>query len=360
MKKTRTSSRKQHHVEITVSKDVSFRNKTAGLERWEFVHNALPELDLSEVDPSTSFLKKRLFLPIIISSMTGGYQAAARINRQLAEVCAEKGLAMGVGSQRQAMEDDSFHHTFHVVREAAPDISLFGNIGAAEVARLKDASAVLKLAELVHADAFAVHLNPLQEFLQPEGNPEFCGVLKGIAMLVREMPIPIIVKEIGAGISAAVARRLIDVGVEIIDVAGAGGTSWAGVEILRRNGSDAKRDSETRAVEESFASSFWDWGIPTVDALRQVTALKFEHPTLTLISSGGIHNGLDVAKSLAFGADLAGSARPMLKALKKGGTKGLKKEIEKWEMELRGAMFLTGSKTIAELQQQQLVLKSTT
>lgn len=357
MKKTRTSSRKQQHVEITVSKDVSFRTKTAGFERWEFLHNALPELNFSEVDPSTSFLNKKLSLPLIISSMTGGYADAARINRHLAEVCAERGLAMGVGSQRQAMEDKTFHHTFRVVREVAPDIAIFGNIGAAEVARMKDASGVRKLAELVHADGFAVHLNPLQEFLQPEGNADFRGVLKGVAMLVQELSIPIIVKEIGAGISASVARRLLEVGVQIIDVAGSGGTSWAGVEIIRRDGDNSKRNHRRSKREESFASSFWDWGIPTVDAVRQVASLKNQHSNLKVIASGGIHDGLDVAKSLAFGADLAGSALPMLKAFEAGGTKGLKREIEKWEMELRGAMFLTGSKTVTDLQKQQLVMK---
>lgn len=358
MKKTRTSSRKQQHVEITVSKDVSFRSKTPGFERWDFVHNALPELNFSEVDPSTVFLTKRLSLPLIISSMTGGYADAARINRQLAELCAEKGLAMGVGSQRQAMEDDTYHHTFRVVREVAPEIPIFGNIGAAEVARMKNASGIRKLADLVHANAFAVHLNPLQEFLQPEGNPEFRGVLQGIEMLVKELSVPIIVKEIGAGISLDVARRLVEAGVRIIDVAGSGGTSWAGVEILRRNGEQSRRNRSKQSHEESFATAFWDWGIPTVDALRQVASLKHTHPSLVVISSGGIQSGLDVAKSIAFGADLAASARPMLKALEAGGPARLRKELDNWEMELRGAMFLTGSKSINELQQRQLVLKS--
>ncbi|HEY5616239.1 MAG TPA: type 2 isopentenyl-diphosphate Delta-isomerase [Bacteroidota bacterium] len=354
MKSTRTSSRKQQHVEITLSKDVSFRSKTAGFERWEFLHNALPELNFSDLDTSVSFLGKRLSFPLIVSSMTGGYADAARINRGLAEVCAEKGLAMGVGSQRQAIENSTFHRTFSVVREAAPDIAVFGNIGAAEVARLKDATPVLRLIDLVRADGFAVHLNPLQEFLQPEGSTDFRGVLNGIAMLVKRLSVPVIVKEIGAGISAHVAKRLIEVGVSIIDVAGSGGTSWAGVEILRRNGASQGKKKTVR----SFADAFWDWGIPTVDALRQVTSLRQQTPSLTVIASGGLHNGLDLAKSLAFGANLGGSARSFLKALEAGGTKGLAQEITRWEMELKGAMFLTGSRTISELQNQQLVLKT--
>jgi len=286
--------------------------------------------------------------------MTGGYKDAGRINRGLAEVCAEKGLAMGVGSQRQAIEDSTFHSTFSVVREIAPDIPVFGNIGAAEVARLQDASPVLRLVELIRADGFAVHLNPLQELLQPEGDTNFRGVLRGIEMLVKRLPVPVIVKEIGAGISAAVARRLIDAGVRIIDVAGSGGTSWAGVEILRRNG--VRNSKKSRRA--SFADLFWDWGIPTVDALRQVASLKTGTPALTVIASGGIHSGLEIAKSIAFGADLAGSARPLLKALERDGQQGLRRELERWMMELKGAMFLTGSRTIADLQQQQLVLKA--
>jgi isopentenyl-diphosphate delta-isomerase len=314
-------------------------------------------LNFSEVDPSTTFLGKRLSFPLIISSMTGGYHDAIRINRQLAEVCAEKGLAMGVGSQRQALEDSKHHRSFSVVREVAPGIPIFGNIGGAEVAKLKDAAGVRKLAELIRADAFAVHLNPLQEFLQPEGNPEFKGVLDGIARLVKELGIPIIVKEIGAGISMSVARRLLDIGVRIIDVAGAGGTSWAGVEILRRRNVRKER-KEGKAGRAAFADAFWDWGIPTVDALRQVSSLKTEHPSLTLISSGGISGGVDIAKSIAFGADLAAAARRFLRILESGGTKGLLEELRGWEMDLRGAMFLTGARTISDLQQQRLVLKA--
>ncbi|MBI3111274.1 MAG: type 2 isopentenyl-diphosphate Delta-isomerase [Ignavibacteriales bacterium] len=351
MKTSRTTSRKQQHVEITVGKDVSFRGKSTGFEHWEFQHNALPELDVSEVNTATTFLGKSVSLPLFISSMTGGYKDAARINRLLAEVCAERGIGMGVGSQRQAMEDGTFHKTFSVVREVAPDIPLFGNIGAAEVAKQKDPSKMQKLVDLVRADAFAVHLNPLQEFLQPEGNPEFRGVLDGIAMMVKRLPIPVIVKEIGAGISMSVARRLVDVGVTIIDVAGAGGTSWAGVEILRRNGAREK-------AQNDFASGFWDWGIPTVDALRQVCSLKTQHPLLTVLSSGGISSGMDVAKSIAFGGDLAGAARPMIKTLEVSGKKGLLAMIHRWEMELRGAMFLTGSRTVKELREQRLVLRS--
>ena len=352
MKSSQTSSRKQQHVEITLSKNVSFRGKTSGFERYDFVHNALPELDFSEIDPSTTFLGKTVSLPILISSMTGGYKDAVRINRGLAEVCAHKNIPLGVGSQRQALEDSTYHRSYSVVREVAPRIPVFGNIGASEVARLKDASPVKRLADLIQADGFAVHLNPLQEFLQPEGDPRFRGVLNGIAMLVKNLGIPVMVKEIGAGISVAVARRLIDAGVRIVDVAGSGGTSWAGVEILRRNGHGKERRPGRR---RDYAPQFWDWGIPTAEALRQVSELKTKTPDLFLIASGGLASGLDVAKAIALGANMTGVARHMLKLFEKKRASGLIAELDAWEMELKGAMFLTGSRSLKDLQHQTLL-----
>lgn len=337
--RTRTTiSRKQQHVALTVSRDVRFRTKTTGFEHYEFVHNALPELNYQEISTSSSFLGKQLAAPLLVSCMTGGYRDALRINRQLAEVCEEQGIAMGVGSQRQALEDTQYHRTFSVVREVAPSTPIIGNIGAAEVATMTTADAAQKLVDMIKADAFAVHLNPVQELLQPEGNTNFKGVLKGIELLVKHLPVPVIVKEIGAGISADVARRLLDAGVRYIDVAGAGGTSWAGVETLRR---------KDRAV----ASRFWDWGIPTAESLRAVAQLKSATRPFTLIASGGIASGIDVAKSIALGADLAGAARPMLQVLTSGGPAGLRTLIAQWKEELRGVMFLTGSATIAALAQ---------
>jgi isopentenyl-diphosphate delta-isomerase len=255
---------------------------------------------------------------------------------------------MGVGSQRQVLDNEMFARSFSVVREISKDIPLFGNIGAAEVARMKELAPFQRLADLIGADGFAVHLNPLQEFLQPEGNTNFAGVLKGIERLVKGLPIPILVKEIGAGISGAVARRLLETGVSIIDVAGAGGTSWAGIEIMRRKSASA-------AESESLSRAFWDWGIPTAEALHDAAQLRSEYPLMKIISSGGISSGLDAAKSIAFGADYAGIARPVLKAWAVGGKRGLDQFIKQWEREFRGAMFLTGSQTIFQLQQQLLV-----
>lgn len=329
-------------MDITLTKDVRFRGKTTGLERLEFVHNALPELNLDDVDTRTRFLGKELALPLMVSCMTGGYADALKINRNLASVCESAGIALGVGSQRQALEESRYHRTFSVVREAAPTIPIVGNIGAAEVARMKDAGEAVRLAELVGADAFTVHLNPLQEFLQPEGNPAFRGVLSGIAMLARSLPIPLIVKEIGAGLSPDVIRRLLDAGVRIIDVAGAGGTSWAGVEAIRRS-------------DRGPAERFWDWGIPTSQALRDAAALRAEGHEMTLIASGGIASGLDAAKCIALGADVAAAARPVIVALQKGGTRGLRNLIGQWSMEIRGAMFLTGSARLGDLRSAKLV-----
>lgn len=334
-----TPSRKKQHIDLTLSRDTGFRTKTTGLERYEFEHNALPEINLAEVDTGTTFLGRRVSLPLMVSCMTGGYADALAINRRLAEVCQLTRIAMGVGSQRQAMENAAYHRTFSVVREVAPDIPVVGNLGAAEVATMTDVEPVKRLVDLVRADAFTVHLNPLQEFLQPEGNPNFRGVLNGIGRLVRELPVPIIVKEIGAGISAHVAQRLLEAGVQYIDVAGAGGTSWAGVEILRRN---SRRDGVAH-------HGFWDWGITTATAVQEVAQLK-SNRSFSLIASGGISSGIDVGKCLALGADMAGAARPLLLALHKGKQRGLLSLLDQWTAELRGVMFLTGSRTIADLQ----------
>jgi len=272
--------------------------------------------------------------------MTGGYAGAEKINRQLAEACAEFSIAMGVGSQRQSLENSLFHASFKTVRTAAPEIPLVGNIGAAQIANLHSVDIIRDAVAMIQADALAVHLNPAQELLQPEGSPTFKGVLMSIEMLVNKLHVPVIVKEIGAGISESVAQALVDTGVKYIDCAGAGGTSWAGVELLRRKSSSADM------------SPFWDWGIRTADSIIAVRKI-LKHGTV--IGSGGITNGLEAAKAIALGADIAGAARPMLQALDTGGVRGLRSMIESWIHQLRGAMFLTGSATIEELQRAQII-----
>jgi isopentenyl-diphosphate delta-isomerase len=338
--RSQTTSRKQEHVELVLKNNVGFRSKTTGFEEWDFVHNALPELDFSDTDPAQTFLGKKLAAPFIVSCMTGGYAGAKKINKDLAEVCAEFPIAMGIGSQRQAIENDLFHASFKIAREVAPDIPLIGNIGAAQVAKQSSVDRIRSAVELIRADALAVHLNPAQELLQPEGNPIFKGVLEGIEMLVLNLHVPVIVKEIGAGISGQVAQLLTDVGVKYIDVAGAGGTSWSGVELLRR---------KTGTVDMSM---FWDWGIRTADS---IVAVRNVLKKGVVIGSGGITNGLEAAKAIALGADMVGAARPMLQELNAHGKKGLQKLIAAWIHQLRGAMFLTGSQTIEQLRRTEII-----
>ncbi|MCX6140159.1 MAG: type 2 isopentenyl-diphosphate Delta-isomerase [Candidatus Kapabacteria bacterium] len=328
-------SRKQDHVNLALSGKVSFREKTNGFERYEFVYNALPELDLADVDTRTTFCGVELRSPFLITGMTGGYPDAERINRGLAEACDACGIAMGVGSMRAALEQNEPDPTFSVVREVSQRVPIIANIGAAQAAAWhRDGSLssyVDRALALTGARALAIHLNPLQELLQPEGEPRFRGVLTAISALVRSEQATIIVKEVGAGISGAVARRLVEVGVEIIDVAGAGGTSWAGVEILRRH-------------DVSSVDHLWDVGIPTAECVRQCSGI-----VPTIIASGGISTGTDAAKAIALGAHMAGSARPILEAFADGGVQGAVNLLREWELQLRQWMFLTGCSQLNDL-----------
>ena len=331
-----TPSRKREHVDIALHEDVGFRTKTNGFEHWEYEHNALPELNVSEIDTRTDFLGRSLSFPLMITGMTGGYEEATSINRELALACEELRIALGLGSQRQALENGDYHESYATARRHAPHIPIVANIGAVELARWgKDQSPGQRLVDMVQADALAIHCNPLQEFLQPEGAPEFRHVLDSIALLVSRLAVPVVVKEVGAGISAEVAVRLMNVGVQWIDVAGAGGTSWAGVEMLRREG------------EKPVSRTFWEWGIPTADALVSVKERTGDR--LSLIASGGITDGVMIAKSLSLGAELAGSARPLLLALKNHGPSGLYRVLNSWKNDLQGVMFLTGAKDIQHL-----------
>lgn len=328
-------SRKEEHVHLALSGNATFREKSNGFERYEFVYNALPEIDLADVDTRTEFCGMELQSPLLVTGMTGGYPDAERINKGLAEACETCGIAMGVGSMRAALEHRELESTFAVVRDVSDRVPIIANIGAAQAAVWNREgslqSYVQRAVTMTGASALAVHLNPLQELLQPEGEPRFRGVLDAIATLVRSEQIPIIVKEVGAGISGAVARRLADVGVTIIDVAGAGGTSWAGVEILRRN------DAQT-------VDHLWDVGIPTAECVTQCVGI-----VPTIIASGGISNGTEVAKAVALGARLVGSARPILEAFAADGTKGVVSLVREWELQLRQWMFLTGCQHLNDL-----------
>ena len=328
-------SRKEEHVNLALSGKATFREKSNGFDRYEFVYNALPEIDLADVETQTEFCGMALQSPLLVTGMTGGYPDAERINKGFAEACETCGIAMGVGSMRAALEHRELESTFAVVRDVSNRVPIIANIGAAQAAVWHREGSLHSYVEravaMTGASALAVHLNPLQELLQPEGEPRFRGVLDAIATLVRSEQIAIVVKEVGAGISGDVARRLADVGVTMIDVAGAGGTSWAGVEILRRS------DAET-------VDHLWDVGIPTAECITQCVGI-----VPTIIASGGISNGTEVAKAVALGARLVGSARPILEAFAADGTKGVVALVRLWELQLRQWMFLTGCQHLNDL-----------
>ena len=348
-----TIERKHSHVEICLHGDVAFNRKTTGFERFDFEHNALPEICFSDIDLSTTFLGKRISAPLMISSMTGGYSEAAALNRHLAEAAEHFRIPLGVGSMRQVLENSSYRESFAIVRKYAPSVQIFANIGAPEIAKGLTDTEISTMLELLQADGLIVHLNAAQEIFQPEGNTDFRHVLEQLSIITAKIPIPVIVKEVGCGISASAALRLIEAGVKVIDVAGAGGISWQKVEEIRytRQFGQETRFS-TPALEELL-----NWGIPTAQCLLDISALRKEHSafkTIEIIASGGIQCGTDIAKSLALGAQIAASARCMLKALHQGV---LKETIATWLNDLRTVMFLTGSANIEQLRNTSLIIK---
>jgi isopentenyl-diphosphate delta-isomerase len=329
------STRKDDHLRICLEEDVRPQTLGTGLDRYRFVHQALPELSLAQVGLGTTFLSKSLRAPLLISSMTGGTRPAQAVNRCLAEAAQNLGLGMGVGSQRAALEDPQWTDTY-CVRDVAPDILLIANLGAVQLNGAHAIAHCQRAVDMIAADALALHLNPLQEGLQPEGDTDFCGVLEKIQDVCRALPVPVIVKEVGYGLSGQVARQLADAGVSAVDVAGAGGTSWSQVERYRA------RTPE----QERVAAQFVDWGIPTADSIRMVRSTT---PDLPLIASGGIETGIDVAKCLALGADLAGLAWPLLRPALLS-SEAVIGELEVIIQTLRVVMFCVGAPSIADLQ----------
>jgi isopentenyl-diphosphate delta-isomerase len=294
---TTTQQRKKEHLELCLDTESVTGSSGTGFDRYSFVHNALPELDIDELDLNTSFLGKPLKAPILISSMTGGFELARKVNRNLAAAAQQLGLAMGVGSQRVAIEEPSAAESFEV-RDLAPDILLLGNLGAVQLNYGYTADHCRRAVRMIGADGLILHLNVLQEAVQPEGNRNFKGLSKKIAQVCGELEFPVVVKEVGSGISADVAIRLKNAGVKAIDVAGRGGTSWYAVEAKRAT-------SQGRAADTTFL----DWGISTEEAL---VAVRKVLPDLPLIASGGIRTGLDIAKAIALGADMAAFGQPLL------------------------------------------------
>jgi len=292
--------RKADHIKINLDKDVRSA-LTTGLENYHFTHEALPELDLNRIDPSLKLFDKQLAAPILISSMTGGTEEAGEINQRLAEAAQEVGIAMGVGSQRAALEHPEQIPTFSITRKVAPDILLFANLGAVQLNYGYSIDHCRKAVDMIEADALILHLNPLQEAVQDAGDVNFAGLAKKIEEVCKQMEVPVIAKEVGWGISEKTAKILADCGVSAIDVAGAGGTSWSQVEMHRAP------DEFTRQL----AATFVGWGIPTSDSILNV---KKAIPDMTIFSSGGIKDGLDIAKCIALGATLGGMAGQFLKA----------------------------------------------
>jgi isopentenyl-diphosphate delta-isomerase len=336
------SKRKKEHLEFCLSDKVSFREKTNGFENYEFRHFAITEVDMSKIDFKTEFFGKKINYPFLISCMTGGTSEAENINAQLALAAKQLNIPIGVGSQRQALENEEFHNSYKIIRKNAPGIPVVGNLGASQIINLKSFDKIKYIAELIEADAMTVYVNPLQELMQEHGEPLFKGFLKAIEKLVKYCEIPIIVKEVGAGISKKAAYKLLNAGVQGIDVAGAGGTSWSGVEILRNHG--------------DVNNKFWDWGLPSSYCIRTVSKLKNKFD-FTLIGSGGIHDGFDIAKAIALGADITASARIILQELNKSGIEGVVNLIKDWFDTVRKIMFLTGSVYITELNYDKIIRK---
>lgn len=329
------SNRKSDHLDLCISGDVGFRRTTL-FEQVALMHCSLPEVALADIDISTRLAGQKLRTPIVIASMTGGNDRARNINRLLAEAAEAGGYAIGLGSQRPMIKsgklDTEIGKTFQL-RDVAPTVPIFANIGVVQAAQ--SATDLLEeMIQFVGANALCVHMNPAQEMIQPEGDRDFRGCLEAMGRLARELSVPVIAKETGCGISRSVAEQLAQVGIKHVDVSGAGGTSWVAVETKRTTGAQARS-----------GELYWNWGIPTAASVLQVQAGRFD----SVIATGGISTGLDVAKAIALGAHGAGMARPVLQALDAGGVKGALEALQQVENDLRIALLLTASPNLAAL-----------
>ncbi len=328
------SQRKTDHIRIKLERDVASR-VTSGLEAWRFGHEALPEIDLAEVDLSVDFLGRRLRAPLLISSMTGGTEEARRINLNLAAAAEKAGIAIGLGSMRAAIARPDSAPTFQI-RDVAPGAMILANVGAVQFNYGFGIDECRRLVGLAGADALILHLNPLQEALQPEGDTNWSGLLRSIERVCRLLAVPVIAKEVGWGISERAARELAGAGVAAIDVAGAGGTSWSQVEMYRAHTETQRR----------IAAAFGDWGLPTAESVLQA---RRGAPALPIIASGGITNGVEGAKCIALGASLFGLARPFLRAATESAS-AVSDEIDVVIGQLRIAMFCVAARSVGDLQ----------
>jgi isopentenyl-diphosphate delta-isomerase len=327
-----TEKRKADHIRICLEKKTQAKKATAGFEDAQFIHRALPEVDRQKITLSTSFLGKKFAAPLIVGAITGGTSEATKINAAIAQSVEKLHLGMGVGSQRAALENKKLEATYAVARKKAPTAFLIANIGGVQLARGYGLKEAKRAVEMIDADALAIHLNPLQEAIQPEGQTDFAYVLAKIVEIADGLDVPVIVKETGCGISAEDAKALESAGVKAIDIGGVGGTSFAAVEYYRSiNG---------KMMDEDF----WDWGIPTVTSLVEAT----QTVKIPVIASGGVRNGLDAAKALALNACLASLSQPVLEAAVRGASE-TEKLLSCLIDELRNVMFLVGAKNLEAL-----------
>ncbi|MBO8155856.1 MAG: type 2 isopentenyl-diphosphate Delta-isomerase [Bacillaceae bacterium] len=328
--------RKAEHIDIVLTQDVEAAGISTGFENYRLIHEALPEVNFQDISLSTEFLGKKVKVPFLVSSMTGGTEKAATINRHLAEAVEEKGWAMGLGSTRAALEHEAYAHTFQV-RKYSPSVPLFANLGAVQLNYGYDETHCRKIVEITEADALVLHLNSLQEVFQDEGDTNFKGLLKKIEQIASRLEVPLGVKEVGWGIHGKLAKRLFDMGVSFVDVAGAGGTSWSQVE---------KNRTKTQ-IRKQASDAFRDWGIPTAEAIVDV---RNRNPGKTVIASGGLKNGVEAAKAIALGADLAGFGRAILNEAIES-TEALIQAFDRIEFELKTAMFGIGAENLLDLKQ---------
>ncbi len=341
---TDIGQRKTDHIELCATADVGFRAETTLFECLRFVHDAAPELHWDDIDTTRVVLGKRLRAPLFIAAMTGGTEEAGRINRELASIAEARGYGFGLGSQRAMLKRPESRGSY-AVRDAAPTALLLGNIGVVQ-ARESGPEVLRALVRDVGADALCVHLNPAMELVQSDGDRDFRGGIATLARLVQELGVPVVAKETGCGLSREVGLRLAKAGVRHVDVSGAGGTSWVAVETKR---AAAATDEDARALGEAL----WDWGIPTAASVAEVAGVGFE----TVIATGGVTSGLEVAKAIALGATAAGVARPVLRALREGGRAAASATLERIERELRAVMLLTGSQDLGALRRARRVVR---
>ncbi len=341
MNESDLSRRKDDHLDIVLDRRCAVQGPGTGLDAVQFEHCALPELDIGAIDLSSALLGIPLRAPLLISSMTGGAERSAAINCHLAEAAQALGIAMGVGSQRVGLRSGNDQGLTRELRRLAPNIPLLGNIGAAQLLEPDGLDLARRAVDTLQADALIIHLNPLQEAVQAEGDRKWSGVLEAIRRTVETLGVPVVVKEVGAGLSAPVAAALVQAGVRVIDVAGLGGTSWAVVEAQRA----------ATPADREVAMAFAHWGIPTATSLQQVRQAL---PNTTLIASGGMRNGVDAAKAIRLGADLVGQAAGVLR----DATLSTAAVIEHFEIiirQLRVACFCTGSADLAALRRARLL-----